>query len=662
VNVPGHEILGVLRQVPGQRAVFESRVGGEACVTRVLLSEALEAADAAHIRDVVVSGAGSVTGLSEAVALTLEGYRVAASRLGAPPSADAAWPVAVDAGLTENGWVYVTMRWMTGTPLHQLGERGRDVREAVAVNALRVVAALHARNVVHGDLKPANLVADEAGAVALIDLDTLREVAPGKSVPTRDLTPDWAAPEQRRERRTSHASDVWAWAGIVDRVFPEGAPEAWGRGVRACRRPDAPRRPTAASLLAWLEDPERPLVDMRGQPVGDEVEAPAPSPVPAGATERVPESRATERVPEGPSQPTLSRTAAAPRAPAGAGCMALVLPVVAGLALVGLLAVGLYEWWFIQRQVRATEMADTVMEGMKRHKTDATLNVDPNEPARLRRDAEAAVEVARTPHTLAVRALARAWDEGWQFAKRFDEAVWSKTLKLAGDPACAGQPEAALARATLRGAACRRRRSDVPSFEDCQAALGDIDSFFAEVPAGDEWNWLRVEGAWQDVLVRDTLAARLLETGSPEAAQHLSAATKRCAGAEGWLAWAPVNGVEMAEDCLTAMGLAGNVDGYLHWSPRIVAAARQGTKLKIERLEKLYTAAGVGCAASTLKTRRNALVASGPAWCLALGHAARGCPADASAELEQGVVSDPSRPWDALGGAIAGLSGEGCVE
>jgi hypothetical protein len=302
INIPEHDVLETLRQVDGQRLVLRTRsLGLGECTTRVILSDRVDPRYAATVRTIACAGRGSVPGLAEGVALTLEGYKVAAHlpsalwtsvaaveglpprppalpnghgwsfrrpELDEPPATgrpppeevfgglrwarlpvEARWhwrTEAVDAGVTPDGHVYVCTRYVDGTPISALSDATlQNSGLALAWNVALILAELHAHNVAYGDLKAANLVLTPTGRVVLIDLDTMREVGgPGVPARTRDATRNWAAPEQLASQETWLASDVWSYARLLETFFPGpgGIPPELRELWRACRMHEPFRR------------------------------------------------------------------------------------------------------------------------------------------------------------------------------------------------------------------------------------------------------------------------------------------------------------------------------------------------------------------------------------------------------------------------------------
>ncbi len=661
MNFPGHELDSAepLRDVPGQRRVYRTRYAGQACVTRVLLTERLPRRHGPMLVPMVREGRGSLPGIPESIALTLEGYRVAA-RL--TPTDPPSWPRALTAGLTEDGHVYVTTTWIPGIPLHEIAG-GLAEPERVSLDVLRALDALHRQHVVYGDLKPANIVLTPEGAAALIDLDTLREVgAADVAAPTRDLTRAWAAPEQERGH-TWLSSDLWAFARLVQELFPRGLPDGWATTLAACRNADPVARPRTDLLLRALEGHTVDLLDWQGRPVQS---APAaPTPEGGGATERVPEvpsASATERVAEGPPRPvptvtsTVTTTAPAPRRLTGSGCVTWV----AGLfvLLFGLCA-GTWGWWVHTATVEADHRAEEALAALKAYKTRAELNKEKANRTRCREQAEAAADVRQTPRAVGVQALARVWEAGFQDADtRWDAAAYDTLSESVAAAADGKDPTALLAWGTLEGARCRLDHTTTEAAVACDRSLAALAAFDAEYRTDDDGKWLRVEAAWTEILVRGAVAHAAESAGLPERDARHEAVQVRCEQAEPLLPWAPVNGVEMVQDCLHFAGATEDVDRYLRWSRWLLDHDGSDGKLTRTTMKHVYGAAGSKCADVSYNERRGDwVVKGGEPWCVALGYAARGCGALSRAVIDARAPDDATHPWDRLASTLDALPG-----
>lgn len=662
--IPGHAVHETIKEVDGLRRILRTRVDGADAVTRILLATTVPAAREGLVKGAVLHGYGSLNGIDARLADTLEGYRVAA-RL---PHPDPRWPTALAAGVLPAGHVYITTRWMPGTPLHRLPDGlPYAQRTRIAVDVATLLAELHARRVVFGDLKAANLVLGQDGQVCVIDLDTLREVVNATTpVITTDATPAWAAPEQNERHESYLASDLWAWANLLRTLFPEGPPDAWRFAVAACRARDPARRPTAASLVAHLADTSQPLLDAShalidltqassSETAGQSTGADATDRVaetPGGATERVSEAigGATVRVQDDGEplpEPTGARVARSERSSVKLpGCLGLL--AILGASAIAL-CVGPIAYWDHGRVAEANRLADEALAAWKEHKIRVELN-GRSRRADLLAMAEAAYEVRETPHASSVRALATVWAQGWQDSGRdWSDVKWTEAEAAVEAAGGRGEPEALLAEAVLYGARCRMRDTEPTVGATCDRARDALKRFHAALPEGAEHHWIRVEAAWTEVLILGDLAHREAKAGLPTAATTRADAFAMCDASAEWRAWAPVNGPELVQDCLRIAGAAHDVQRYLRYAKELVAGdlARNDEALRTPTLEHLYTAWD-GCGGTTVRRGRKGAdwVVKGDDWCTALGATARGCSAVANATI--GRLDEPDRPWAAL--------------
>jgi serine/threonine-protein kinase len=153
-----------------------------------------------------------------------------------------------DVGHAEEGLYYVA-ELGHGESLAARLRRGplpaRDARD-VAEQLSRALSCAHARRVVHGDVKPANVLISPTGQVKVTDFGLARLLG-GSSAEQPGVagTPSYMAPEQARGRGTTPASDVYS-VGVVLYEMLAGHPPFVGG--------------TAVDLaLHHLQDPPPPL-------------------------------------------------------------------------------------------------------------------------------------------------------------------------------------------------------------------------------------------------------------------------------------------------------------------------------------------------------------------------------------------------------------------
>lgn len=134
--------------------------------------------------------------------------------------------------------------WLTAAPA--------GARVEVARRLVDAVAQLQQADppVVHGDLKPSNILVDEANPPALLFAD-FGAAADGPEGPA--LTPAYASPERLRGGAPDAASDRYALAAMVQ-VLLDGVPEheVARRVLDAMLDPSPARRPALAALAAAL--------------------------------------------------------------------------------------------------------------------------------------------------------------------------------------------------------------------------------------------------------------------------------------------------------------------------------------------------------------------------------------------------------------------------
>ncbi|HEY0253337.1 MAG TPA: serine/threonine-protein kinase, partial [Kofleriaceae bacterium] len=146
-----------------------------------------------------------------------------------------------DAGRTPDGTPYYVMRRVDGQPLDQRVTKDLKERLALIPNILAAcdaVAFAHARNVIHRDIKPTNILVGPFGETLVIDWGLAREIGMtdevGSALPSTDQnltrvgtvagTPGFMSPEQARGEQVDTRADVFALGATLYFVLTGALP------------------------------------------------------------------------------------------------------------------------------------------------------------------------------------------------------------------------------------------------------------------------------------------------------------------------------------------------------------------------------------------------------------------------------------------------------
>ena len=116
----------------------------------------------------------------------------------------------------ENDTAYTVMEFVNGETLKERVQRTGAMEEKEALllinQLLDAVEAVHAKGMLHRDIKPDNVLINPEGQVVLIDFGSAREFAEGKTThQTAMITPGYAPPEQYSERaKRGPFTDIYA--------------------------------------------------------------------------------------------------------------------------------------------------------------------------------------------------------------------------------------------------------------------------------------------------------------------------------------------------------------------------------------------------------------------------------------------------------------------
>ena len=186
-----------------------------------------------------------------------------------------------------DGMPFISMEYVRGVTLRELldqtGELPFSIALRIARQILQGLEAAHAMRVVHGDIKPENMILDGTGQVRIMDFGIAHAARDGRGPEEWSGTPGYLAPEQLAGHPGDVRSDLYACGVVIfemltgRRPFPASAtaeliyrvtnetppslrehvpqaPDALVELVARCLDRDPAARPVSAmALLAELE-------------------------------------------------------------------------------------------------------------------------------------------------------------------------------------------------------------------------------------------------------------------------------------------------------------------------------------------------------------------------------------------------------------------------
>jgi serine/threonine-protein kinase len=190
----------------------------------------------------------------------------------------------VDCGIHASGLPWFAMPLVDGGPITVEADRRHmtvEERFGLARQAFEAVAALHARMIVHRDVKPGNLLVEGPESrpqVRLVDCGIARamgargrRLTPAGSV-HRLGTPEYMSPEQWEDgiAACDARADVFALGIVLGQLacgtVPRSSRPAAGGGADRRRRAPGPPCAPSAAFVRWMSaDPEAATAAMRAR-------------------------------------------------------------------------------------------------------------------------------------------------------------------------------------------------------------------------------------------------------------------------------------------------------------------------------------------------------------------------------------------------------------
>jgi len=180
----------------------------------------------------------------------------------------------------DQGELFLVMELVRGRSLAELGRAPWPARAAltVAIAAAEALGAAHAEGITHRDVKPGNVLLDEAGAVRVVDFGLARgplDSLEGLTQPGALLgTPAYMSPELLGGKSVGPPADVFALGALLYRLltgtqpFARESAEATALAIAgavheplSARRPDLPAGLTGLVTRSLGRAPERRPAD-----------------------------------------------------------------------------------------------------------------------------------------------------------------------------------------------------------------------------------------------------------------------------------------------------------------------------------------------------------------------------------------------------------------
>jgi serine/threonine protein kinase len=181
----------------------------------------------------------------------------------------------VDGGSTSDGLPYFVMDFVDGPPINKFcSEHGLEIRPRLGLfqQVCAAVQYLHNNNVIHGDLKPPNILVGNDGTVKLVDFGIASALSSGdvedhnKSLPL--MTPGYASPEQIQGKPLAPASDVYSLGIILYELLAGSQPFASAQRSRSemlsAIATQKPVPPSAAANVSTLPSQRAASQEIKG--------------------------------------------------------------------------------------------------------------------------------------------------------------------------------------------------------------------------------------------------------------------------------------------------------------------------------------------------------------------------------------------------------------
>jgi serine/threonine-protein kinase PknK len=138
--------------------------------------------------------------------------------------------------LPRSGRVYLARELVEGASLAELIEARHDARACLSalIQAADLLTSLHRALLLHGDIKPANIIVGPDGRATLVDLGLAAPWREGGARP-EGLTPQYAAPELFRGEPLTPQAEVYALGASLEQILSMAAGALPSRQLAAAK-------------------------------------------------------------------------------------------------------------------------------------------------------------------------------------------------------------------------------------------------------------------------------------------------------------------------------------------------------------------------------------------------------------------------------------------
>lgn len=160
----------------------------------------------------------------------------------------------IDGGINDNGIPWFAMEYVEGQPITEHADQNQlslEQRVALLIQVCKAIEHAHRNLVVHGDLKPSNILVTARGQIRLLDFGIARSLRDEDSQPALPrFTPRYASPELASGEPLTTASDVFGLCAVLYELISGFSPR------------DELSTATQADFGQYMHTPAPPVFDM----------------------------------------------------------------------------------------------------------------------------------------------------------------------------------------------------------------------------------------------------------------------------------------------------------------------------------------------------------------------------------------------------------------